>query len=147
MHSQRQAEANLEMVHRAIDAISRGDLEALAATVTQDYVRDDLAAAFVPAPGADALTSFISAVRAAMPDFTMTITDAFATEDRVAAQLRLSGTHVGELLGAAPTGRHVEINGVSLYRLRDGLIHVNAQLIDLAGLMRQLTSQPQPVSA
>lgn len=146
MTSQHDIDANIAMVRRALAAISSGDLEALAATVTHDYVRDDLADAF-EADSSDSLMTFITTIRAALPDFTMEATDIFGADDRIAAQLRLSGTHEGEFLGAPPTGRHVAINGISLFRFRDGRIHVNTQLIDLAGLMRQLTAQPAPASA
>ena len=146
MTSQNDVEANIEMVRRAIAAISAGDLQALVATTTHDYIRDDLADAFT-ADSADSLTTFITMIRAALPDFRMEITDIFGADDRVAAQLRLSGTHEGEFLGAPPTGRHVAINGISHYRFRDGRIHINTQLIDMAGLMRQLTAQPAPASA
>jgi steroid delta-isomerase-like uncharacterized protein len=146
MDAQNDVDANIAMVHRAVAAMSSGDLDGLAAAVTDDYVRDDLAQAFT-ADGSDSLTTFIATIRAALPDFTMEIMDIFGAGDRVAAQLRFSGTHKGEFLGAPPTGRRVAINGVSLYRFRDGLIHVNTQLLDMAGLMRQLTAQPEPASA
>ena len=134
------AQSNIEVVRRALDAINRGDLAALATTVTPDFARRDLAQAFVfERAGADSLASFIAMVRGALPDFTMHIVDIFATEDQAAVELRLTGTHLGEILGAPGTGRHIEINGVSLYRFRDGLICENTQLLDLAGLMGQLT--------
>jgi steroid delta-isomerase-like uncharacterized protein len=146
MDEQHDIEAKIAMVHRAMAAISAGDLEALSATVTHDYVRDDLAQTFV-ADGADGLMAFVTTIRAALPDFTMEATDVFGSGDRVAAQLRLSGTHEGPFMGAPPTGRRVAINGISLFTFRDGRIHVNTQLIDAGGLIRQLTSQPELTSA
>lgn len=134
---------NIDLVRVALDSINRGDMAGLAATVTPDFVRTDLARAFVfDSTGADPLTSFITTVRSAMPDFAMEITDAFGTDDRVAIEIRLTGTHQGEFMGTPPTGRSIEINGVSHYRFRDGRICENHQLLDIAGLFRTLTATP-----
>jgi steroid delta-isomerase-like uncharacterized protein len=139
---------NLALVRVALDAINRGAMGDLAATVTPDFTRNDLAEAFVlDSSGADPLTAFITTVRTAMPDFRMEITDSFGNEDRVAIQIRLTGTHVGDFMGMPPTGRHVAINGVSFYRFRDGLICENTQLLDMAGLFRALTAPMEPAAA
>jgi steroid delta-isomerase-like uncharacterized protein len=131
---------NIRVVRAALDAINRGDMAALAATVTPDYVRDDLAGAFQleGAGGAAALAAFITTLRTAVPDFTFEIVDIFGNEERVALQFRLTGTHSGPYLDLPPTGHAIAINGVGHYRFRDGRIWINSQLLDMAGLMRQL---------
>lgn len=134
------AETNMALVRQALDAINRGDLVGLAATVTPDFTRNDLGRGFVlEGTGSDPLTTFIATVRAAMPDFAMHIDEIFGTEERVAAQIRLTGTHLGPFMGAPPSGRAITVNGVSLYRFRDGRICQNNQLLDMAGLVRELT--------
>ena len=139
MSEQNRDEANFAVVRKALDAISRGDLATLATTVTPDFVRTDLGAAFVlEGSGADPLVQFIGTVRAAMPDFAMEVVDIFGADDRVACEIRLTGTHLGSFRGSPPSGRHIEINGVSLYRFRDGLICRNHQLLDVDGMARQL---------
>jgi len=148
MQSNSSVENNIAVVRTAIDAINRGDLATLASTVTPDFVRSDLARAFVTdGPGSGDLTDFISTIRVAVPDFQMTIVDIFATDDQAAAHIRLTGTHEGEVLGIPGNGGTIDINGVSLYRFRDGLIQANNQLLDLAGLLRQLQTPAAPVAA
>lgn len=138
-----QAERNVAQVREALDAINTGDMARLGATVTPDFRRNDLARAFVlDGNGSDPLTAFITTVRAALPDFHMGVVDIFATADQAAVLLRLTGTHAGEFMGNPPSGRHIEISGVSLYRFRDGLICENTQLLDIAGLMRELGAAP-----
>jgi len=44
----------------------------------------------------------------AFPDLQAHVEDIFAAQDKVAVRLRLRGTHSGEFLGFAPTGRTVE---------------------------------------
>lgn len=140
MPSNSRTEENIQVVRAALDAINRGDMAALAATVTPDYIRDDLAGAFFldGAGGAEALAAFITTLRTALPDFSFEIADIFGNDERVAVQFRLTGTHLGPYLTLPPTGRAISINGVGHYRFRDGRIWVNTQLLDMAGLMRQL---------
>lgn len=45
-----------------------------------------------------------------------------ADEDRVAVRFSIAVDHTGPYLGIAPTGRHVEFEGMVLYRLENGLI-------------------------
>jgi steroid delta-isomerase-like uncharacterized protein len=138
-------EVNIGLVRKSLDAINRGDLATLASCVTSDFVRTDLAQAFVTdGPGSGDLTDFIGLIRAAVPDFKMTIVNIFATEDQAAAQIKLTGTHEGEVLGIPGNGGKLDVNGISLYHFRDGLINANNQLLDLAGLLRQLQAPAQP---
>jgi predicted ester cyclase len=61
-------------------------------------------------------------VRAAFPDWHNRVDDLIAEGDRVAARLTWTGTHRGELMGVAATGRRVTYGGVGLFRLRDARI-------------------------
>ena len=141
MTEQTRTKANLDLVRKALDAISRGDFPSLTSTVTPDFARNDLGETFVlEGSGADPLVQFIATVRAAMPDFAMEVVDGFGGDDRIAVQIRLTGTHLGDFMGSPPTGRRIEINGISLYRFRDGLICENRQLLDVARMMRELTA-------
>ena len=45
------------------------------------------------------LGAFYEAIWAGLPDARATLEDAFASEDRVAARLTVTGTHDGELMG------------------------------------------------
>jgi len=148
MTEQNRTEANLAVVRKALDAISRGDFPSLASTVTPDFARQDLGETFVlEGSGADPLIQFIVTVRTAMPDFTMRVVDGFGDDDRVAVQIRLTGTHLGEFMGSPPSGRRIEINGISLYRFRDGLICENRQLLDVARMTRELTTTDRAAGA
>lgn len=45
-----------------------------------------------------------------------------AVDDMVVERWTEQGKHVGEYLGVEPTGRHVVVNGIEIWRLRDGKI-------------------------
>ena len=57
---------------------------------------------------------------AAMPDYHMLMEDQFATEDRVVCRWRVMGTPTGEIFGVPPSGRPIEIEGVSIWEFVDG---------------------------
>lgn len=48
------------------------------------------------------------------------------------------GTHRGEFLGVAPTGREVTISGVTIFRLREGRLVEGWDYYDGLGLLRHL---------
>ena len=57
------------------------------------------------------------------------------------------GTHNGDLMGIAPTGRQISIPVCEVYELRDGKIHTERQYMDMMHLMQQLGVAPAPATA
>ena len=67
--------------------------------------------------------AWIAPFRASFPDVHMEIIDLIAEGDSVVGRFTCSGTHLGEWLGHAPTGRRFEaVDEVSFYRIDDGRI-------------------------
>ncbi|MBT2405531.1 MULTISPECIES: ester cyclase [unclassified Streptomyces] len=56
------------------------------------------------------------------PDRVFTIDDLLEQDDKVAAAFTITGTHQGVFMGAAPTGQHIEVRGMNIFRIEDGLI-------------------------
>jgi steroid delta-isomerase-like uncharacterized protein len=94
-------------------------------------------------PGVEGVKRFFSMFRDAFPDVTVEIDEIVAEGDRVAVATTFSGTHHGELMGMAPTGRRVAVTGIDIVRVADGKIVEHRGLTDIVGLMRQLTDQSQ----
>ena len=59
-------------------------------------------------------------MRAALPDLNMTIEDIVAEGDMVASRFTVRGTHHGDFMGVAPTGRKVEISEAVFIRFEEG---------------------------
>jgi len=74
------------------------------------------------------------------------VEDLIAEEDRVAALWRASGTFAGDAdyQGIAPTGGRVELRGLDLFTVRDGLIRANVAFPDGLGFARQIGMLPRP---
>ena len=79
-----------------------------------------------------------AAVRAAFPDFHVTIEDMVAEGDKVAIRYTSTGTHKSEYRGLPPTGKQVTVTGMRIYRFASGKIVENWWNSDVLGFMQQL---------
>ncbi len=76
--------------------------------------------------------------RTALPDWHSNVEQLVAEGDLVVERFTASGTHSGELMGVAPTGRVLRLRGMQMFRIRQGRIVERWGRLDEAGLMRQL---------
>ncbi len=60
---------------------------------------------------------FVTMFRNAFPDIHFTIEDQIAEGDMVATRWTFTGTLKGKLKGIPPTGQHVSVTGVNIYRI------------------------------
>lgn len=77
----------------------------------------------------------------AFPDLHISVDELIAEGDRLFVRSTMTGTHDGEYKGIAPTGRNVATDCAEVYRLIDGKIVGYWCLMNVAGLMRQLTEE------
>jgi steroid delta-isomerase-like uncharacterized protein len=75
---------------------------------------------------------------AAFPDWTVSVDDIIAEGDKVVARATGQGTHLGEYMGIPPTGRHIKVSWIAIYRIADGKLAEHWQQIDELGLRQQL---------
>jgi predicted ester cyclase len=120
------SERNKAVVRRLVDEVLNGG---------RLDVIDELYAATL-APEAK---RWIAPFRVSFPDMHMDVIDLIAEDDKVVGRFICSGTHLGEWLGHAPTGRRFEaVDEVSIYRLNDGKIIHSWGLEDNLGRLEQL---------
>jgi len=81
-------------------------------------------------------------LRSAFPDFHAEIHWQLADGDRVTTYKTYHGTHRGEFLGVAPTGRKVQFETVDVMRVRDSKIAEHWGVANLFSLMQQLGAWP-----
>jgi steroid delta-isomerase-like uncharacterized protein len=94
--------------------------------------------------GVDGLLEMVDTFRSALPDLTVTVDHQFADGDHVASRFTVRGTHEGELFGAPPTSREVEVKGITISRCEDGRIAEEWELVDAVGLLQQIGALPAP---
>lgn len=83
----------------------------------------------------------------AFPDLHISLDELIAEDSSVFVRSTMTGTHDGEYKGIAPTGRNVATDCAEVYRLDDGKIVGYWCLLNVAGLMRQLTEERVSASA
>ena len=67
--------------------------------------------------GVDQFKHWAAGFLTVMPDFRATIHSTVAEGDLVAIRWTVTGTHIGEYMGAQPTGKHIEVTGASMWRV------------------------------
>lgn len=131
------AAANKEVARRFFIEVWGGGSEAVA----QELLADSYVGHMTGSPVAldrDGWLEFFRAFRVAFPDATFTIEDMIAEGDRVALRLTMRGTHRGAFNGIPPTGRTVQVTGVSIERVVEGRIVEGWVINDALGMLQQL---------
>ncbi len=119
------SDENKAMVQRMVEAINAGEEEAAVDVL------------FAPR-AARRVKRLFAEFRSAFPDWREEIVELVAEGDTVAGRFRCSGTHLGEFLGEAPTGRRMEVEEVFFLRVGDGKFVDFWALEDSLNRMRQL---------
>jgi steroid delta-isomerase-like uncharacterized protein len=142
------AEANAAAARRVVEeAFNQGRLEVFDEVCSPDVVSHDPAEP-EDLRGIDAHKERVRAYRTAMSDLEVVIDDVIAAGDKVATRWRARGTNDGELVGMAPTGKHIEITGMSIDHFdSEGKIAETWDQWDNAGFMVQLGLAPEPAAA
>ncbi|NQD86666.1 ester cyclase [Paenarthrobacter sp. CM16] len=95
---------------------------------------------FLPEPvqGPSGYLQIIGIMRQAFPDVQWSLEETVIEGNTVAARFTLRGTHHGEFLGIAATGKAIQAQAMNIYRFVDGQISEEHGLPDLFGLMMQI---------
>jgi steroid delta-isomerase-like uncharacterized protein len=140
----RASEGENKAISRRADEelFNRGNLDVADELFTPDFVYHDPAGGQLRGP--ENVKGYAAMLRAAFPDLQQTIEDQIAEGDKVAYRWTARGTHEGELMGIAPTGKRVEFTGIAVARLADGRIEEMWENYDALGMMQQLGVVPSP---
>lgn len=133
------SEMNKTIARQAMQALSDRDLDGVVARAAPEarfY-------GWAPEPlNSDGYKGFMSALLAALPDSQVVVDDVIAEGDKVAVRHRLQGTHQAELQGVPATGRNVDVNGIVIFRIENGMIAEAWLNADIMGMMQQLGVVP-----
>jgi steroid delta-isomerase-like uncharacterized protein len=124
-----------------LGAVSKRDLDGIVAAGAPGYVDDFVAIGEIR--GHDAVRAFFGELFAAFPDFTMTVDRIVADDAAAVVQWHAAGTFTGgPFQGIEPTGRRVEVRGVDVMEIADGLVQHNTIYYDGATFARQIGLLP-----
>jgi predicted ester cyclase len=123
------SEESKAMVRRMVEGINSGEIEP-----TVDELFAPRAARRVKRLFTEFYTAF--------PDWREEIVELVTEGNTVAGRFRCSGTHLGEFLGEAPTGKRMDVEEVFFLRVEEGKFVDFWGLEDSLNRMRQLGLLP-----
>ena len=129
---------NKELVRRMDEEVwNKGNLEIIDELYSTNFVWH-----FLPSGsetiGLDSLQEHVRKHREAFPDWTEEIKHIVAEGDFVSIHYVSRGTNEGSFQGNPPTGKPIEINEMSIFRIVDGKIVEQWLIPDLLSLNQQL---------
>src|SRR5215208_1734679 len=105
---------NIAAQERFAEGVNTGNFDVFDEVVAPDVIDHDPAPE--QGPGPQGFKDMFRAMRSAFPDLEVTPEHMTVTEDDVALAYTVTGTHEGEFLGVAPTGRKITARGVPIGR-------------------------------
>jgi predicted ester cyclase len=130
--------ANKELVQEFIqDLFTQGDLGAVDRYLDPDFVNHDLPFPGAPA-GPEGIRQAADAFRRACPDWHSDVQLLVAEGDMVVERFIASGTHRGDLMGVAPAGKTLVLEGMQIFRVHGDKLVERWGRLDEMGLARQL---------
>ncbi len=116
-------EANKAIVQHYVDEIQNGhSLDTLDSIFSEDFVDHMASSGGLFVGGMDGLKRGYATFLSAFPDLHVTVEDLIAEGDKVVAYKTLTGTHRGTHLGIPATGKRVQYQIISIYRIKNGKI-------------------------
>lgn len=138
------SEENKAIVRRVEETWSSGNLEALEELFAPDYVNH---AAMPGMPqGLEGAKLAHQASVSSFPDRRVVIEDMIAEGDRVVVRCRMTGTNMGGIpwAGIPANEKKLDVQWISVYRIREGRVAESWGLNDIATFMQQMGAMPGP---
>jgi predicted ester cyclase len=135
------AETNKQIVRRVAEEPWTGKFEVIDELVDPNYVGYDPSQP-EPTRGPAGFREFINTYLAGFPDGRLTVEQQVAEGDFVATRWTGRGTHKGDLMGIAPTGKQVTVTGITVSRLASGKVVEEWTNWDTLGMLQQLGVVP-----
>lgn len=136
-------EENKTLVQRLInEAWNKGNLSVVDEILSANYILH------INAPGArtdlEGYKQAISMYHNAFSGCNFTVEDMIAEGDKVVIRWTIRGTHTGEYMGIAATGKEVTVTGIAIRRIESDKIVEEWVEMDRLGLMQQMDVAPSP---
>jgi predicted ester cyclase len=137
------ANENKALVRRYVEEfVDRSNFDLSDEIFAPNFVRHDAGPDQVPR--VEDLKHFFAMLHSGFPGFQSTIEDLLSEGDKVVLRFTFHGTHQGEFMGIAPTGKEVTMSGIDILRIAEGKIVEMWNQEDVLGMMQQLGVIPAP---
>jgi steroid delta-isomerase-like uncharacterized protein len=78
---------------------------------------------------------------ARMPDVQVKVEDRIIQGDKMVARMTFTATHTQPMQGIAPTGRRFTLRTIDIWRIENGKLAEHWDVVDTAGLQKQLRDE------
>jgi steroid delta-isomerase-like uncharacterized protein len=130
---------NIDLAKALHQIWNTGDLALIESVYAPDFLAHWQASSEVPERrGIEGVRFGVARIRTAFPDWHEQVVDVFGSGDKVATRYVSTGTHKGTFWGIEPTGRRIEIQEISIYRIADGRVVEQWCMFDDLARLRQL---------
>ena len=131
---------NREIAEKWFAAVNDGDTAAIQALVHDDWV-DHNTMPGQPTGKAGA-AMHVEVLRGIFSELKITVDDIICEGNRVVARYSSTGRNTGSFMGIPPTNKIVTSTGISIWRIRDGLVAEMWAEWDALGTLQQLGGLP-----
>ena len=129
-------EENKHIVRRYQELYNSNDLDRLMEVLAEDLRTPNIMPG-IP-QGLEGAKAAHRIMLAGFPDYQTIIEDLIAEEDKVAARIKMMGTHTGESMGIPATGKWISFTGIYIVRIANGKIVEHWGEEDSVSLLGQL---------
>jgi steroid delta-isomerase-like uncharacterized protein len=137
------SEQNKAVAKRFYDAWNARDVDAFDEIIAPDAVDHDAQNPFREMRGPAGVKRTAAMYHSAFSDGRFIVQEQMADGDCVVTRWTAAGTQDGELMGMPPTGKSVEIAGITIDRIADDKIAESWTCFDTLGMMQQLGAIPE----
>jgi steroid delta-isomerase-like uncharacterized protein len=133
------SEENKALAHRSWESVDNPDTldEVYAPDVVWHQPEGDI-------QGLEEAEQFVAMITTAFPDMSTTVEDVIAEGEKVVTRVTIRGTHQGEVEEyGPPTGKQVELEGITIHRFEDGKIVEEWNSYDNLSILQQLGLAPE----
>ena len=126
------------MAHFVEEVLNKKNLNAIDHIVAEDFLEH------IPfpgqGPGREGLRDIIVVFITAFPDLHWNIEEQIAEGEKVVTRFTMTGTHQGDFMGIPATGRSINVWGIVIDVVRNGLFSESRIILDSSALIQQLTA-------
>jgi len=143
--SQKNVQDNITMYSQTWDnIINNGDLD----LINDTNFTDDITLVTSPenVVGIDDFKAYYANFVKGFSDVEFTIEDVFGQGDKIVKHWRFKGTHTGNFFGMPATGKMVDVDGVTLVKMKDGKIAQEQDFMDNMVFLQQLGVLSDPAN-
>lgn len=134
---------NKLLARRAMEELwTKGNLAVVDQLYSENCVFHDLGSP-EDIRGREELRQYVRMYRAACPDLRCTVEDVVAEGDNVALRWVSRGTHKGDLMGIAPTGKQLTFRGIQMQRIANGMIEEEWAGFNTLGALQEIGALPR----